>query len=312
MLMLLKRLLRSVAVLFVVCFVTFCLMYGNGPGIARRVAGVQATEEDVQRELVDLGLDRPLLEQFWSWLTNALSGDLGRSFYTGQPVTDALSTRIPVTLSLVLVTIAITSVIAVLAGMAAAVHGGWIDRAVQFLAVLGAAIPPFIVAIAVVFTFAIKYRLFPATGYAPLSDGLGPWLESITLPVIALLIGSVAAAASQFRGALIDTMSRDFVRTLVARGVNRPAVLFRHVLRNSAAPGLTVLSLQLLALLGGAIFVEQVFALPGLGQLANTSAQLGDVPMVMGTVVVAVLFVLAINFVADLTIVVVNPKARTR
>jgi peptide/nickel transport system permease protein len=193
--------------------------------------------------------------------------------------------------------------------VAAAVKGGWIDRVAQLLAVMGAAIPGFIVAIVLVFAFAIAVRLFPATGYVSPDQSVSDWRAAITLPVLALLIGSVANAAVQFRGAVVDTLSRDFVRTLRARGISERLVIFRHVLRNAGGPGLTVLSLQTLGLLGGAIFIEQVFALPGLGQLGVSSARQGDVPIVMGSVLVIIVFVLVVNLLGDLANAALNPKA---
>jgi peptide/nickel transport system permease protein len=310
--MVLKKLARALTVLLVVSFATFVLMYGNAEGIARGVLGTRATAEDVHREVVKLGLDRPLIVQYGDWLGGAVRGDLGVSFFTGEPVTSALSSRVPVTLTMIVITLVLTVLISVLVGVAAAVYGGWVDRVVQWLAVLGAAIPPFIIAIGLVFAFAIAQPVFPATGYVRPSDSLSGWIESITLPVIALLVGSIAGAASQFRGAVLDTLSRDFVRTLRARGISESRVIFRHVLRNSASPGLTVLSLQTLALLGGVILIEQVFAIHGLGDLSNASAQLGDVPVVMGCVVVTIVVVLVVNLVADLVNAAVNPKARIR
>jgi peptide/nickel transport system permease protein len=307
-----KRVLRSAGILLIVSFATFSLMFGNGTGIARAILGYQATDVDVQRKVVSLGLDRPLLVQFGDWLVKAVTGNLGESFFTGQSVTNALSTRVPVTLTLVILTLILTLIISVLLGVAAAVYGGWLDRVLQFLTVLGAAVPPFIIAIVLVFAFAISVRLLPATGYVSPDRSFSGWLLSITLPVLALLIGSVASAASQFRGAVIDALSRDYVRTLRARGIGESRVVFRHVLRNAGGPGLTVLSLQTLGLLGGAIFVEQVMALPGMGQLANTSAQQGDVPMVMGTVVITIIIVLVVNFLGDFANTMLNPKARTR
>lgn len=309
---LLKSLLRSAGILLIVSFATFSLMFGNGTGIARAILGYQATEADVQRKVVSLGLDRPLLVQFGDWLGKAVTGNLGESFFTGQTVTSALSTRVPVTLTLVILTLILTLILSVLLGVAAAVYGGWLDRVLQFVSVLGAAVPPFIIAIALVFTFAIAVRAFPATGYVSPDRSFSGWILSITLPVLALLTGSVASAASQFRGAVLDALSRDYVRTLRARGIRETHVIFRHVLRNAGGPGLTVLSLQTLGLLGGAIFVEQVMALPGMGQLANLSAQQGDVPMVMGTVVVTILIVLCVNFLGDFANTLLNPKARTR
>lgn len=309
---LLKNLIRSIAVLLVVTFATFSLMFGNGPGIARAVLGMNAREEDIQREVVALGLDRPLPVQYWHWLKGVVTGNLGESFYTGQSVSDALSTRVPVTLALVVITLGLTVGLSVLLGVTAAVKGGWVDRMLQFVSVLGTAVPSFIVAIVLVFTFAVAWRALPATGYVSPEVSLSGWVKSVALPVLALLVGAVASAAAQFRTAMLDTLSRDYVRTLRARGISERHIIFRHVLRNSAGPGLTVLSLTTLGLLGGAVFIEQVFALPGMGQLANQAAQVNDVPMVMGTVLVTTVIVLIVNFLGDLTTTLLNPKARTR
>ncbi|MBM6980560.1 MAG: ABC transporter permease [Actinomyces succiniciruminis] len=309
-----RNLLRSVVVLAVVTFVVFFLMYGNGPGIARAVMGMQAevTEENVAAKMVELGLDQPLLVQYGHWVQGLFTGDLGRSFYTGQSVTEALATRVPVTLAITAVALVLTALLSVLLGVTAAVKGGRIDRVLQFLSILGTAVPSFITSIVLVFLFAIFWRVLPATGYVSPDVSLGGWAASITLPVLALLIGAVSSAAQQFRTATLDQLGKDYVRTLRARGVSERAVIFRHVLRNAAAPGLTVLSLTVFSLLGGAVFIEQVFALPGLGQLANSSAQIFDVPMVMGTVLVTAVIVLVVNFLGDLAITLLNPKARTR
>lgn len=307
---LLKKLARAVAVMLIVTFVTFSLMYGNGPGIARAVLGLQATQIDVNREVIRLGLDRPLLVQYSEWLGGIFTGNLGNSFFTGQPVTDALSTRLPVTMSLVVITLVLTVILSVLLGVTAAVYGGWVDRLVQFLAVLGAAIPNYVLAIGLIFAFALTVRLFPATGYVSPSDSFPGWIQSITLPILALLVGSIANAASQFRSAVVDVLGRDFVRTLRTRGVPEREIIFIHVLRNSGGPGLIVLGLQTIYLIGGAIFVELIFALPGMGELINTSAQQGDVPLVMGAVLVIVVIVLAVNLLSDLANAALNPKAR--
>ncbi|MFF4060794.1 ABC transporter permease [Streptomyces sp. NPDC001668] len=307
-----KKLVRSLAVLLVVSFATFVLMYGNGPGIARAVLGTRASEADVRAEVVRLGLDKPLMVQYGEWLKGVVTGNLGDSFFTGQSVTSALSSRVPVTLTLIVLSLLLTAVASILLGVAAAVRGGWLDRVVQFLSVLGAAVPAFIIAIGLVFAFAVSVRLLPATGYVSPDQSLSGWLKSVTLPVIALLVGSIANAAAQFRGAVLDTLSQDFVRTLRARGIPESQVVFRHVLRNAAGPGLTALSLQTLGLIGGAVVIEQVFALPGLGDLSNTSAQKGDVPLVMGCVLVTIVVVLVVNLLGDLVTAAVNPKARTR
>lgn len=305
-----RNIARSLATFLIVTFVTFSLMFGNAEGIAHGVLGLSARPEDIAEEVVRLGLDRPLIVQYGDWLWGVITGDLGRSYYTGEAVTSALANRAPVTLLLVVFTLLLTAVISVVLGVVAAVRGGWVDRAVQLLSVLGTAVPAFIVAIGCVFLFAVTLRLLPATGYVAPATDPQLWAQSLVLPVLALLVGSVASAAQQFRTAVLDTLGRDFVRTLRARGISEREVIFRNVLRNSAAPGLTVLSLQTFGLLGGAVFIEQVFALGGMGQLATSSATINDVPMVMGTVLVTIVIVLVVNFVGDLAITLLNPKAR--
>lgn len=309
---LLRDLVRSLGVMLVVTLATFALMYGNAEGIARATLGLSATPEDVRREVTSLGLDRPLLVQYGDWLGHAVTGDLGRSLYTSESVAEALSNRFPVTLTMVVITLLLTAVVSVILGVTAAVRGGWADKVVQFFSVLGTAVPPYIVAIVLVFSFAVAWRLLPATGYVPPEQGVTAWALSLTLPVAALLAGAVAGVAAQFRTAVLDTLGRDYVRTLRARGVRERDVIFLHVLRNAAAPGLTALSLTMIGLLGGAVFIEQVFALPGMGELAISAGQISDVPMVMGTVLVTIVIVLVVNFLGDLGVFLLNPKARTR
>lgn len=307
-----RNLGRSLAVLLVVTFVTFSLMFGNGSGIAQATLGLGASAEAIQAQVVKLGLDRPLVVQYGDWLWSAVHGDLGQSFYTGEQVTSALANRVPVTLALIVITLLFTAVLSIALGVTAAVKGGAVDRSLQFISVAGTAIPSFIVAIALVYFFAIKWPIFPATGYVSPSVSVSGWMASLALPVMALLIGAVAGAGQQFRTAVLDTLGRDFVRTLRARGISEREIIFRNVLRNSSAPGLTALTLTVIGLLGGAVFIEQVFALPGMGQLAAAAAQISDVPVVMGTVLVTAVIVLIVNFLGDLGIVVLNPKARTR
>ncbi|MGC5221754.1 ABC transporter permease [Micromonospora sp. DT81.3] len=305
-------LLRSVGVLLIVSFFTFCITFSDGIGIARSVLGLSASDEQVAAKAAELGLDRPLIVQYLDWLSGLVTGDLGASFLTGQSVTEALSTRVPVTLSLIILTMIFTTVISVVLGVTSALYGGWIDRALQFISVLGAAIPGYILGIGLIFAFAIAIPYFPATGYIRATDSVQGWLWSLTLPVLALLVGAIANAAAQFRGSMLDALSQDYVRTLRSRGIPESQLLFRHVLRNAGGPGLVVLSLTTLGLFGGALFIEAIFALPGVGLLSVSAALAGDVPMVMGVVVVVIVLVLVVNLLADVLGSLLNPKARIR
>lgn len=305
-----NRLLSGIVLVLVVAFVTFALLFSSSGDIARRLLGESATAETVAKKTAELGLDQPLLAQFWSWVTSAVTGDLGRSWVNAQPVTDAILSRLPVTLSLVIATVAITAVVAILLGSIAAHRGGWVDTLVQVLSVFALSIPGFLIALALLVVFAIGLGWFRATGFTPLSESPGAWAASVTLPVIALSISAIAGVAQQVRGSILDTINRDYVRTLRSRGLPMRHVLYRHVLRNASGPALTILGLQFIALLGGTVFIEKIFALAGIGQLAINAAISTDIPVVMGVVMATAIVVVIGNLLIDLMQAAVNPKAR--
>lgn len=308
----LRRLLSGVVLLFAVSVLAFAMLYSNSDNIARRILGQNATAEQVATRTSDLGLDRPLWQQYLDWLQSALQGDFGRSWFTGELVTTGVTSRLAVTLSLVLGATIASAVIGVLLGLLAATRGGWVDRAVQVTSILGFAIPGFLVALGLVLFFAIEMGWFKATGYIPLDTSASGWVASVTLPITALAIGTIAVVAQQIRGSVVDAMSKDYVRTLRSRGLSGRRVIGKHVLRNAAGPALAVLAVQFIGLLGGAVIVEQIFAIPGLGQLAVSSTVKADIPMVMGLVVATALIVVVVNLVIDLAQALLNPKVRLR
>lgn len=305
-----RRLVSGVIMLFVITVLAFGLLYLDSANIARRILGQNATQELVDRKSAELGLDRPLIVQYWDWLTSALTGDLGRSWANGQLVAVSLSGRLSVSLSLVIGATIVSAIIAVVLGVLAARRGGWVDSVIQFVTVLGFAIPGFLVALYLVLIFAINLHLFRATGYVPITTSFGGWLTSVTLPIAALAFGAIAAVAQQVRGSVIDAMSRDYVRTLRARGLSTGSVVYKHVLRNAGGPALAVLALQFVGMLGGAVIVESVFALPGMGQLTVTATSAGDIPVVMGVVVAFAVIVIIVNLLIDLAQAALNPKVR--
>jgi peptide/nickel transport system permease protein len=306
----LRRLASGVVLVAVLTTVTFFLLFLSGGNIARRILGQQATEDTVRQKTHELGLDRPVLSQFTDWLSHASHGNLGESWFTGQKVTDAIASRLAVTLSLVVGATLLTAVVAVILGTTAATRGGWADRLVQFLSVLGFAIPGFLVALGLVTLFAINLHLFKPTGYVQFAVSPTQWLSSITLPVIALSIGSIAGVAAQIRGSMMDALRQDYVRTLRSRGLSERRVVYKHVLRNAAGPALSVLAVQFVGLLGGAVLVEQIFAIPGLGQVAVGATGQGDIPLVMGLVLSTAVIVVVLNLVVDLLQGWLNPKVR--
>lgn len=306
----LKRLVSGVVLLVVVCAVAYTLLFANGSSIARNIVGDQATEAQVVAKQAELGLDQPLPVRFANWVGSAVSGDLGRSWFGPITVGDALTTRLPVTLALIGTAMLLVTVIATVVGTAAAVKRGWVDRVVQVGAVVGDAIPGFVLAVVLAAVFAVQLGIFPAV--STIAPGAGPeaWVASLTLPVIAIVLNYVTASAQQIRSAVIQQRDRDFVRTLRSRGLGESEILVRHVLRGAAPAGLTVLSLQFVGLLGGAVILERIFALPGIGQLAVTSTVAGDIPIVMGVVLYTVVIVVIVNLVVDLINGWLNPKVR--
>lgn len=305
-----RRLAAGVVLIAAISVVTFFLLYAAGGNIARRILGPQATMDDVAAKQHELGLDQPIFTQFRQWVSNAVTGNFGSSWFNNLPVTEVISTRVPVTLSLVIGATVVTAVVSVVLGVLAARYGGWGDRLVQVISVLGFAIPGFLVAIGLVLVFAIELGLVAPTGYTQFADSPSGWFESILLPVIALSVGSIAGVAQQVRGSIIDAQKRDWVRVLRSRGLPESRVMYEHVLRNAAGPGISVLGLQFVGLIGGAVIVEQIFAIPGLGQTAVSATSQGDVPVVMGLVIVIGAMVVVLNLVVDLVLGWLNPKVR--
>jgi len=306
----LRRIGAGVVLLFVISSVTFFLLYVGSGDIARNILGQQATQEDVALKKEQLGLNRPLLTQYFDWLGNALHGDLGSSWFTGEEVTSGITSRMSVTLSLVVGAIVVTALIATVLGVWAAVRHGWVDKVVQAVTILGFAIPGFLIAVGLVLVFAINLQWFDPTGYISFTDDPTGWLKTVTLPVVALAIGGIASVANQVRGSVTDVLRRDYVRTLRSRGLPFNRVVFKHALRNAGSPALAVLGVQFVGLLGGAVIVERVFAIPGLGDIAVGATSQGDVPMVMGLVVAIATIVVVVNLIIDLLQGWLNPKVR--
>jgi len=306
----LRRLLSGIVLLFVISTIAYTLLYVGGGDIARRILGQSATPETVTQKASELGLDRPLYEQYFEWITNALQGDLGTSWFTGQEVTEGITSRLAVTLSLVIGATLLTAIVSVVLGVWAAIRGGWADKFVQGVSILGFAIPGFLIALGLVTLFALNLGWFKPTGYTNFTDSPIGWLSTVTLPIIALAIGAIAGVAQQVRGSVVDALRQDYVRTLRSRGLSFNRVVFKHVLRNAGGPALAVLAVGFVGLFGGAVIVEQIFAIPGLGQVGVQATSQGDIPMVMGLVVATAIIVVVVNLLIDLLQGWLNPKVR--
>lgn len=305
-----KRILSSLVLLVLVTTLTFVMVFGGADNVAQNILGENATDAQIAALEAKLGIDRPLYEQYGDWVANAVQGDLGQSWTMGESVSRIVSGRLTVTLSMVTVAVITIGIISSLLGITAAVKGGWADRLIQVLSVIGFSLPNFWLGLILVVVFALNLRWFPATGYVDFSTSPIGWAAALTLPVAALVLSGIASASQQVRGAMIDALRQDYVRTLRAGGIRPSSVLFRHALRNAMPAALTVLSVQFIALLGGAAIIERVFAIPGLGSVTVQAALSGDVPVLMGVVVTMIILVVFVNIAIDLANAWVNPKVR--
>ena len=305
-----RRLVSGIVLVAAIAVIAFLLLYAGGGDIARNILGPDADQATVDQKAHQLGLDQPLLAQLGDWASGAVRGDFGISWFTGQSVTAALTQRLSVTLTLVLGATLLSALVSVVLGVTAATRRGWLDRVIQVVSVVGHAIPNFLIALALVLIFAIDLGIFQPTGYVPFSVSPTGWLSTAVLPIIALSVGGIAAVSAQVRGATIDALRQDYVRTLRSRGLSPRRIVLKHVLRNAGSPALAILGVQFIGLLGGAVIIEQVFSIPGIGQIAVTATSQGDIPLVMGLVMVTAVLVVVLNLVLDLLQGWLNPKVR--
>ena len=306
-----QRLMALVPLLFIVSVLTFSFTSLLPSDPVDLIIGDLGTQEQYDMVRERLGLNEPVVLRYVEWLGRAVQGDLGTSFFNSVSVTGAVMQRLPVTLSLTVVSALIAVVVGVGAGIAAALRPrSWIDRLATLGATIGQAIPNFWFGIILVAVFAVNLRWFPATGFTPISASPWDWLRSVTLPALALGLSSSAAIARQVRSAMVGVLQQDYIRAARAQGLSARRVVFKHALTNAMVPVVAVLSFQITVLLGGALIVEQVFAINGLGTLAITAVRRQDIPMIQGLVLVMVALVVIVQLATDVVYGLLNPKAR--
>lgn len=283
------------------------------PGdVAQVLLGLDATPEAVARLRHQLGLDRPLLIQYLSWIGGIVTGNFGVSHLSGDPVLALMAPRLVVTMWLVLFSVFGSLLIALPSGMLAALRRRhWQGFTINALAQVGMAIPVFWGGILLVLLFAVKLRWLPANGYVPLSQDAGKWASHLVLPVVTLSLVQGAVLIRYVRSAFVEVLNEDYYRTARAIGWTPTDALLRHGTRNAAISLVTVLGLQLSTVLVGAIVIEQVFTLPGLGSLLLTAVAQRDLLVVQGTVMFLVLAVLVINAVVDFSYLIIDPRQRS-
>ena len=295
----------------VVAVVVFALLHLSPGDPAAVIAGDQATVAEVEKVRAQLGLDRPLLVQFGSWVADVLRGDLGVSIYNNQPVATMILQRAEPTIALALCTLLVALAGAIPMGIVAAWKAGtWIDRAIMGFAVLGFSFPVFVIGYGLIYVFALQLELLPVQGYASIRNGLGEFLPHMVLPSLALGWVLMALFARMTRTSMLEVLSQDYIRTAHAKGLSNRQVLVGHALKNAAVPIVTTIGIGIALLIGGVVVTETVFAIPGIGRLTVDAIVRRDYPVIQGVVLVFSAVYVLINLAIDLSYSLLDPRIR--
>ena len=298
-----RRILVTLPTLWLVTVVVFSMVRLLPGDPAETIAGLHATQESVAGLRQELGLDRPLLVQYGHFLGGLLRLDLGRSTMSRAPVLDELRPRLPVSLTLAVLSMGVAVTVGVLLGVLAALRRrSWVDYLAMSTSVAGLSTPTFVLGLILILVLSVQWRLLPATGAAT-------WWHYI-LPAITLGLPAAAVVARMARSSLLEVLRQDYVRTAWAKGLSRPSVVYRHALKNALIPIITISGLQFGQLMGGAVVVESVFGLPGLGKLLVDRVLGRDYPVIQGVVLVAACGFVLTNLVVDLVYSLVDPRIR--
>ena len=303
------QIMFTVLAMSVIVFAVTQILPGN---VAYVIAGQFATPDQVAAIEMRLGLHDPIWLQYAKWAGSALRGDLGVSLVMSRPVGALVGEALARSAQLAGIAFILIALIGVTTGILSAVRaGGWFDRVSQVLSWISVALPQFFVAIVLVLLLSSTLGWLPATGYAPLSDGVASWANHLVLPVLTLVIGLVAHVASLQRASMIEALGATYVRAARAKGLSEGKVILRHALRNALIPTVTVLSLDLGVLMGGIVVVETVFSYPGLGRLMIQAVEQKDLPVLQASVLTVTVIYAAANLVADLCYLVLDPRLRS-
>jgi len=306
-----RRILLTIPVLVGMSVVVFLLLRLVPGDPAQVILGLRATPEGLAAVHRDLGLDLPWHRQYLHWVGNFLSGDLGQDYRSHIPVAVLLRQRLPVTLELAALSMLVSLFTAIPLGVAAAVRrGGAADRAAMLLGLAGISIPDFWLAIMLILFVALGLGVLPSSGFMPLTQNLVGNLRSMALPSLTLAAGLAAVLVRMTRASMLDVLSREYIKFARAKGLRNRVVVYRHALRNAAIPIITLLGLQSGYLLGGAVIVEQVFDLPGLGSLTVTATLERNYPVVQATALLIGLLFVVVNIATDLVYGALNPRIR--
>jgi peptide/nickel transport system permease protein len=305
-----RRLLLALITVIVVSIIVFLLVHlgTGGPGVI--ALGQGATPDEIDAYNQKVGWNDPLVLQYWSWISGAATGNFGVSSTDGRDIIKDLGVRLPVTASLAGGATLLSAALGIILGVTAAVRRGWTDRFVSVFAGLAVSIPSFWLGIVLVYLFAVQSSILPATGYVPFDFSPSLWAASLALPVLTLAIGGSAFIARQTRASMTEALAQEHIRTLRATGTPTWRILYIHALRYASLPIVASIALQFIALFGGSVIVEQLFAMPGIGLAIQAAVGQADSPTIQAIVVVATLVVVIVNLALELLTRFLDPKLR--
>ncbi|WP_341703775.1 ABC transporter permease [Ferrovibrio sp.] len=309
--LILSRLMAAIPVMGVVAIFVFLMLRLSPGDPAAILAGDAATPEAIAAIRASLGLDQPIWQQFVTWIGELAQGDLGRSVLSKQPVTHMIADRIEPTISLAIVTLLFSVIVAVPMGIVAAwKQGSLLDRGIMALSVAGFSIPVFVLGYILIYVFSIRLDLLPVQGFTPIGEGLWPFLQNLILPTLALSFIYIALFARITRAAMLEVLGEDYIRTAHAKGLPDRVVLTRHALRNAAVPIVSVIGIGFALLIGGVVITETVFNIPGLGRLVVDAVLARDYPIIQGIILLFSGIYVLINLAIDITYVLLDPRIR--
>ena len=308
-----RRIAQTLVILFLLSVIVFLIMHLLPGDPVRMILGGEASHEEVEMVRKELGLDRPLPVQYVSWLGGVLQGDLGTSFASKEKVIDLIKKRLPVSFHIGICAFVLALMIGIPAGIIAAVkRGGWIDSLITVMANLGMAVPMFWLGILGIYFFSLKLGWLPVQGYTSPFDEFWKSLKQTAMPIVLLSLTTLAQVARQTRSAMLEVIRQDYIRTARAKGLKEKDVILRHALRNALIPVITILGVGMGHLVGGSVFIEQVFNLPGMGRLMVQSIFNHDIVVVQAIVLVVATVVAAANLLVDIAYGYLDPRIRYR
>ncbi|MFJ7647547.1 ABC transporter permease [Lysinibacillus sp. NPDC097279] len=313
MMYIIRRFILLITTILLVSIITFGVFQILPGDPVRTMLGTEADPTQIENLRSELGLDRPLYEQYADWMKGLLTGELGNSIRFSMPVKDLLFDRLPVTMSLALLTLTIVLLVSLPLGMFAARRQNKLsDVSLSTLTQIGMAVPSFWLGMMLILYVGMKFSFFKISGYIPWTQSISGALSTLVLPALTIAIPQIAVNFRYVRTAILEQMQLDYVRTIRSKGMSEQNVMYKHVLKNAMIPILTVFGLIMAEVVAGTIIVEQVFSLPGVGQLLITAISNRDFPLVQGIVMYITVAVVVINFIVDILYSVLDPRIRLR